>query len=68
MTRPLVQFCLLALVSIAGIAGMLLAQGGWEWIFFILAALPLGAAMIVWRIRATIGRFCDDLSARAAEW
>jgi hypothetical protein len=33
----------LALVSVAGIVGMLLAEGGWDWLFFAMTALPLAA-------------------------
>ena len=31
----------LALLSVAGIIGMLLVDSGWDWAFFALAALPL---------------------------
>lgn len=54
MTRLLVRIIVLALVSIAGIGGMLLSEGGWDWLHFFLAAFPLllgGGAVLVRRIR-----------------
>lgn len=38
-TLPLVMS--LALLCIVGIAGMLLAEGAWDWLFFAMAAAPL---------------------------
>ncbi|MGB3394347.1 MAG: hypothetical protein WA956_11075 [Stenotrophomonas sp.] len=35
----------LAAVSVAGIVGMLLAESGWDWLFFAMAALPLPAGL-----------------------
>lgn len=56
MTRPVLMVFLLALVSIAGIAGMLLADGVWDWLFLVLAALPslLAAVAIVQRNRLAL--------------
>ena len=39
----------LAAVSVAGIVGMLLAEGGWDWLFFAMTALPLAAGLWFWR-------------------
>ena len=51
MTGPTSRIVLLALISAAGVVGMLVAQGARDWLFFALAALPLllGAAMVAWR-------------------
>ncbi|MGA1809336.1 hypothetical protein VHN57_10165 [Sphingobium sp. WW5] len=50
------RIALSALASIVGIAGMLLAEGAWDWLFFMLAALPLligGAASAARKVRET---------------
>ncbi|MFT3762235.1 MAG: hypothetical protein QM761_06405 [Pseudoxanthomonas sp.] len=48
---------LLALVAIAGIVGMLLAGGGWDWLFFAMAALPPAVGgWCWWRLRGGAGR------------
>lgn len=39
--RTLLRISALALLSAAGIVGMLLADGVWDALFFMLAALPL---------------------------
>jgi len=39
----------LALVSVAGIVGMLLAESGWDGLFFAMMALPLAAGLWFWR-------------------
>jgi len=38
----------LALVSVAGIVGMLLAESGWDGLFFAMTALPLAAGLWFW--------------------
>lgn len=47
--RTLVIVVLLALLSMGGIVGLLLAEGGWDVVFFGVAALPLGVG--AWRLR-----------------
>ncbi|WP_414902138.1 hypothetical protein ACMT1E_02830 [Sphingomonas flavalba] len=52
--RPLARISALALASIAGIAGMLPAEGGWDLVLFAFAALPLllgGGVSIARRLR-----------------
>jgi len=69
MNWPLMRITLLALVSILGIGGMLLADGIWDWLFLGLAALPLllGAAMLlVRRLKASIRDWCDTQTV--ADW
>ncbi|WP_187775671.1 hypothetical protein [Luteimonas suaedae] len=41
--QTLLLVTLLALACIAGIVGMLLAEGAWDWLFFAMAASPLAA-------------------------
>lgn len=43
----------LALLSIAGLIGMLLAGGGWDLAFFALTALPLAVAIIFVSVRGS---------------
>jgi hypothetical protein len=52
MTRPMTRLAVLALVSVIGIVGMLLADGAADWFFLALAGLPLllgGVAMALRR-------------------
>ncbi len=42
----------LALLALAGIVGMLLADGGWDWLFFAMLLLPPAVgAWQWWRLR-----------------
>ncbi|SBV36688.1 hypothetical protein STPYR_11618 [uncultured Stenotrophomonas sp.] len=43
--RAMWQVVALAAVSVAGIVGMLLAEGGWDGLFFAMTALPLAAGL-----------------------
>jgi len=46
--RPaLVGIVVLALLSIIGLVGMLLVEGGWDVLFFALAVLPLGVGSVL---------------------
>lgn len=46
----------LALLAVGGIVGMLLADGGWDWLFFAMTALPLTVgAGCGWRLRSRRG-------------
>ncbi len=46
--RALVLVIALALVAMAGIVGMLLAEGRWDGVCFIMAILPLAAGLGCW--------------------
>ncbi len=51
--RALARVAVLAVVAILGIVGMLLAEGGWDGVFFAMAALPLAVgSWCWWRFRA----------------
>ena len=41
MNKTLRLVLVLALLSVAGIVGMLLTDSGWDWAFFALTGLPL---------------------------
>jgi hypothetical protein len=43
----------LALLSIGGLIGMLLAGGGWDLAFFALTALPLAVAVVFVSVRGS---------------
>jgi len=63
MKWPLIPVLLLAIVSIIGVAGMLVAGSAWDWGFFVLAALPLligGALILVHRIRQGFRDICEQ--------
>ncbi|MGA1809338.1 hypothetical protein VHN57_10175 [Sphingobium sp. WW5] len=65
------RLALLALFSFVGLVGPVLADKGWTWLFVALAATSLailGLAHVARAVRASLDRWCDDLSARAAEW
>lgn len=47
---------LLAVVSAAGIIGLLLADGGMDLVLMFLAALPLGVGLWCWRVEARKAR------------
>lgn len=68
--RPRGRIALLALVSIVGILGLLPANGVWDWLFLLLAAIPVlpGSAMVARHIRMPPRASGDDLSARSATW
>lgn len=51
--RAIRRILLLALLALGGIVGMLLAGGGWDWLFFAMTALPLlVGACCWWRLRS----------------
>jgi uncharacterized protein (UPF0261 family) len=51
--RTLGLVLVLALLSIGGLVGMLLAGGGWDLAFFALTALPLAVASIFVSVRGS---------------
>ncbi|KAF1049782.1 hypothetical protein [Xylophilus sp.] len=55
--RTLAAAVALALACVGGIVGMLLADGGWDWLFFAMTALPLAVgAWRWWRLRVPAAR------------
>ncbi len=52
--RTLALVLLLALAAIAGIVGMLLAEGGWDLLFLAMTALPLLVGGWRWRAQRRI--------------
>jgi len=52
-TRTLGLVLMLALLSIGGLIGMLLAGGGWDLSFFALTALPLAVAGLFVSVRGS---------------
>ncbi|MFT3907053.1 MAG: hypothetical protein QM718_12160 [Steroidobacteraceae bacterium] len=51
----------LAWLAVGGIVGMLLAESGWDWLFFALTASPLVVgAWQWWRLRASRDDVAED--------